>query len=88
MGYARYQFSDGVQRGYAVDDVCNHPECSKPIDRGMAYLCYGCTGYFCAMHLLWTGAEMECFAGESGQCCATCLKQANKEKALDGTVVR
>jgi hypothetical protein len=87
MGYAQYNFDDGFgARGYAVDDVCNHPECDEEIDRGMAYLCYGCTKYFCPKHLMAayssdgnTVIEFDCFAGVSSQCCQQCETEAKNE---------
>jgi len=76
MGYAHYEIG-GVQRGYGVPDVCNHPECSAEIDRGLSYLCYGCTGYFCGAHLgYWAEADLDCFAGDGRQCCAACAKNS------------
>lgn len=45
--------------GYGVPSQCDHPKCSAPIDRGLAYVCggepyggeYGCGLYFCLDHL-------------------------------------
>lgn len=45
--------------GYGVPSACDHPECSKEIDRGLAYVCGGepyggndgCGLYFCGDHL-------------------------------------
>ena len=44
--------------GYAFDAVCDHPGCTKEIDRGISYACggmhgedeYSCEGYFCESH--------------------------------------
>lgn len=45
--------------GYGVVAYCDHPECNKVIDRGLAYVCAGeeprggdgCGLYFCGKHL-------------------------------------
>lgn len=44
--------------GYGVPAICEHPDCSKKIDRGLAYCCggehgseRGCGLYFCEDHL-------------------------------------
>jgi hypothetical protein len=81
MGYACYEI-EGMLRGYAVDDVCNHEGCETEIDRGLSYLCYCCTGYFCAEHRTFADEsnEFECFAGGSSQCCVNCAAQAEEEQ--------
>ena len=71
MGYASYN-RDGMDRGYAVKDVCNHKGCFHEVDRGLGYLCYGCTLYFCGLHLGYGEKEMSCFAGDSTQTCFEC----------------
>lgn len=46
--------------GYGVPCKCDHPDCNKKIDRGLAYVCggepyggdLGCGLYFCYDHLL------------------------------------
>jgi hypothetical protein len=83
MGYGCYKFGDGVERGYAVDAVCDHPGCTKEIDRGFAYLCYNCMKYFCEPHLTLAydpktdePIEFDCFIGRSPQCCESCKKKA------------
>lgn len=73
MGYARYNFNDGKgDRGYDVEDRCHQEGCDKEIDRGLGYLCYGCTGYFCGSHLYIGGEKLECFVGQSSQKCDAC----------------
>jgi hypothetical protein len=48
---------DGREVGYGVDAVCDRPDCSTKIDRGVDFRCggpysdYGCGGYFCYAHL-------------------------------------
>lgn len=45
--------------GYGVPAVCDHPDCSEEIDRGLSYVCggepyggdRGCGLYFCGKHL-------------------------------------
>lgn len=79
MGYGFYE-RDGMERGYSVEDVCNHKSCKKEINRGLAYLCYSCGKYFCDNHLTFkynkddNPIEFECFAGESNQVCKECSK--------------
>lgn len=62
MGYAHYKVArrgQVIEAGYDVPDVCNRPDCTKTIDRGLAHLCgafpggdeYGCGFYFCSSHL-------------------------------------
>jgi hypothetical protein len=69
-------------RGYSVSDMCAHPGCGKKIDRGLAYLCYGCEKYFCGAHLTFGFAAngddplmFDCFAGQSSQCCLKCEEE-------------
>lgn len=58
--------------GYAVPSICDHPGCSKEIDRGLGHVCggepyggdEGCGLYFCGQH----GGGYKCArcaAGES-----------------------
>lgn len=73
MGYACYDMDDGFgHRGYMVADKCHHSDCEAEIDRGISYLCYGCTKYFCEKHLRVLGADLDCFAGSSPQACEVC----------------
>lgn len=45
--------------GYGVPAYCDHPGCTKKIDRGLSYVCggdphggeYGCGLFFCGKHL-------------------------------------
>lgn len=59
MGYGNCGTdSKGRGIGYAHEAQCDHPDCSKIIDRGMSYACggehgeteYSCEGYFCEGH--------------------------------------
>lgn len=55
----------GRDIGYAVPAYCDHPNCDKEIDRGLAHVCggepyggdKGCGLYFCGEHLLPTLCE-------------------------------
>ena len=57
--------------GYGVPAHCDHPDCAKKIDRGIAYTCggepeggeHGCGLHFCEAHL----SGMNCL-------CARCAK--------------
>jgi len=50
--------------GYGVPALCDHPDCTAQIDRGLAFVCggepyggdKGCGLYFCADHLWFGGA--------------------------------
>lgn len=54
--------SKGCPIGYAFEATCDHPGCTKEIDRGLGYACggmhgedeYSCEGYFCDEHLYYT----------------------------------
>lgn len=46
--------------GYGVPAICEHPDCTEEIDRGLACCCGdmhfdGCGRYFCGKHLYWNG---------------------------------
>lgn len=50
--------SEGRSIGYAFIAVCDHPNCTSEIDRGLGYACgdmhgeteLGCEKYFCEKH--------------------------------------
>lgn len=55
--------------GYGVPALCDHPDCDKPIDRGLDYVCggdpyggeHGCGLYFCSKHHSFGGHRLcEC----------------------------
>lgn len=54
--------------GYGVPAVCEHPDCSESIDRGMSFACGGgfpsdgCGRYFCISH----GGGWQCSACKAG----------------------
>ena len=59
MGY-QVGYDDNWRRwiGYGVPSICDHPDCDKEIDRGLAYVCgddfyggeTGCGLFFCPKH--------------------------------------
>ena len=53
MGWAVGWDSDMQRfRGYGVPCICEYPDCTKEIDRGVSYACAGeCGRYFCDSHL-------------------------------------
>jgi hypothetical protein len=61
-------FDERGQRdvGYGVPAICDHPECSEGIDRGLSYVCggelyggeHGCGLYFCSQHLFYSRIGM------------------------------
>ena len=54
--------------GYGIPAYCDHPDCNKTIDRGLAYVCChqepyggdGCGLYFCAEHSDYDGKCERC----------------------------
>ncbi|KWR88788.1 hypothetical protein [Cupriavidus sp. IDO] len=54
--------------GYGVPAICDHPDCNKKIDRGLAHICggepyggeSGCGLYFCANHLYVAKGPIRC----------------------------
>lgn len=73
MGWA-IGYDEHWQRdiGYGVPAICDHPDCSEEIDRGLSYVCAnqepregrgdkggGCGLYFCAQHLRAYGSKCE-----------------------------
>ncbi len=57
--------------GHGVPAVCDHPDCGRQIDRGLAHLCgfisrevEGCGLFFCDEHLVGMGCPA-CNAGEA-----------------------
>jgi hypothetical protein len=68
--------------GYGVPCRCDHPDCAKPIHRGLAYVCGGhpyggedgCGLFFCGKHLL-VGVD-----GKEDQVCERC---ADDKKPFD-----
>ena len=82
--------SKGRPIGYVFEATCDHPECDKKIDRGLAFACGGmhgeeaclsdapvCEGYFCSDHL----RIAYHFNGKGDQICVGCLEKikANPE---------
>jgi len=61
--------------GYGVPAYCDHPDCNKTIDRGLAYVCcasqpyggeHGCGLYFCEDHAK---------TGEQSHMCERCANE-------------
>lgn len=86
MGYGYYEI-DGMKRGYTVACKCHQRGCKERIDRGLSYLCYSCTWYFCGKHLtIATDSRddlmnIDCFAGQSSQVCFRCAKELEIDNA-------
>ncbi|MEK2181494.1 hypothetical protein WOC04_22035 [Vibrio parahaemolyticus] len=99
MGWANCgQDRKGRYIGYAVDAICDHPECSKEINRGLAYVCgtmhgddeISCEKYFCEEH---KGNFVQLDDGRFTTICDACAKQLleSEEFVLDeneGEIVR
>ena len=68
----------GRDIGYGVPAVCDHPSCTKSIDRGLSYVCgthpyggdYGCGLFFCGEHLHFEERD-----DELPQLCERCAAQ-------------
>lgn len=75
--------SKGRPIGYAFEAICDHPGCTKEIDRGLGYACGGmhgedehsCEGYFCEDHLYTAEYDDECVG-----VCEQCLKKLEQEE--------
>lgn len=58
MGYSCYTSEKhGREQGYDVPAICDHPDCSVEIDRGVGYVCLdnqdhtaSCGGFYCSEH--------------------------------------
>ncbi|OTG87924.1 hypothetical protein [Acinetobacter sp. ANC 3813] len=58
MSYACYTSEkNGREQGHGVPAVCDHPDCTNEIDRGMGHLCFenpnieaSCGGFYCSDH--------------------------------------
>lgn len=86
MGYQVYRVNKdtGGYRygGYGVPAICEHPDCSEEINRGMSYACggepfseYGCDNYFCSKHLVY-----HCFNVGGGRECKEVCERCDKRK--------
>ena|SRR5690606_10953422 len=90
MAYAYYEINrpDGrpMKRGYSVECKCHFYGCTNRIDRGLNYLCYHCTWYYCAAHRTCIfdrnedAIDFDCFAGQDSQICKKCEKDLLKDK--------
>jgi len=71
--------------GYGVPCQCDHPNCKRRIDRGLAHVCggepyggdEGCGLYFCAEHLR-IGVE-----GKEHQVCERCAGMHDTDQPFD-----
>jgi hypothetical protein len=86
MGWA-IGYDDNWNRdiGYGVPCKCDHPDCDKDIDRGLAYVCggepyggdRGCGLFFCSSHLSYNGRGV--------QLCPKCIKRNKPYKPKPDT---
>jgi len=82
MGWAHCgNDTEGRLIGYAIEALCDHPGCTKEIDRGLDFACGGmhgeldhaCEKYFCWDHRFFIAVD--CIAEESGgYVCDKCLQ--------------
>ncbi len=90
--------SQGRPIGYCHEATCDHPECSKEIDRGLSYVCgdmhcddeYSCEKYFCEDHqrnLLQT--DQGHLISICDECAAIAIDSGDwKEDEQEGAIVR
>ena len=65
--------------GYGVPATCDHPKCSKRIDRGLSYVCgsepyggeFGCGLFFCEEHFIYRTPHSSNYAV---QLCPRCYR--------------
>ena len=78
MGWEIGDFN-GRDIGYGVPAICDHPDCSEKIDRGLAYICaneepyggeHGCGLFFCPTHRDWKDIDDD-------DCVRTCERCAD-----------
>jgi len=80
MGWAVGSNAQGRDVGYGVPAICDHPNCSTKINRGLAQVCggmhdgdeHGCGLYFCDDHR----ALYETDDGEVAWLCERCATKA------------
>ncbi|MER7794921.1 hypothetical protein [Streptomyces sp. NPDC097640] len=81
MGYAHYEVirnGERIEAGYAVEAMCDRPDCTAKVWRGLDALCgqtpggdeFGCGGYFCDADL-YLAPE-----GQNGYRCFLCRDRA------------
>lgn len=89
MGWAvGFDHANNRDIGYGVPATCDHPECDKKIDRGLAYVCGGdvyggedgCGLFFCYEHLVYaTRTTPEGEEEHSPQLCEVCAEHWSVE---------
>jgi len=70
-----YDDARGRDIGYGVPAYCDHPRCSREIDRGLSYRCgsrdidgdRGCGLYFCGDHRAFVGKQEFCARCRNGK---------------------
>lgn len=79
MGWSVGTGKDNRDIGYGVPALCDHPSCSKEIDRGLSFVCgmintdgedRGCGLHFCTTHLR--------HSPKYGQLCERCYPRQRK----------
>jgi hypothetical protein len=79
MGWAVGEDKAGRDIGYGVPALCDHPECSEHINRGLSFVCgminmdegdRGCGLHFCTGHLQ--------YSPKYGQLCDRCYPRKRK----------
>lgn len=76
MGWSYGTNSEGREIGYAVRAICDWPNCSTEIDRGLSYLCGACNGYFCEEHRIWSEVG-------SGERCLDCADMETVTEVME-----
>jgi hypothetical protein len=79
MGWSVGIGKDGRDIGYGVPALCDHPDCTRRIDRGLSYVCgmintdgedRGCGLHFCPDHLR--------YSPRFGQLCFRCWPRSRE----------
>jgi hypothetical protein len=89
MGYASYTITrngEEIEAGYGIDTVCETPDCTAEIDRGLAHLCgetpggdeRGCGGYHCGEHMF-----MAADGDWTGQLCGPCAEKLPEDEEME-----
>ena len=93
MGWANCGVDSlGRPIGYAFEAICDHPDCTEEINRGLSYACGGmhgagnwyCENYYCDDHMGWPDLEDDEYdkhfpEGIGDGLCQECRASAEKE---------
>ena len=92
MGWG-YGIVNGREVGYSVEATCDRDGCGTKINRGLSYVCgsmhggaeFGCGGYFCESHLLYSGSRNS--SGDYEALCEGCSARVEDEMLAAGDLM-